>query len=143
MEKTNIVPRWKKRLQVFNLIYDDLLINHKSNKDAVIKNAFENMNFDHFQMQIIEYYYDNYDAIKAKIVEHLQPTWPFERISPITLAIIFCSYSEYYSVNTDKPILIDQSLKTCKTRGVIRDKNFINAILDKLLVSDEKKEIKE
>ena len=51
----NKLPRWKKRLQVFNLIYEDVLENHNTNSQEIIKNAFEKLEFDHFQMKIIEY----------------------------------------------------------------------------------------
>lgn len=136
----NKLPRWKKRLQVFNLIYEDVLENHNTNSQEIIKNAFEKLEFDHFQMKIIEHYFANYEKTVELIKSYLLPTWPYERISPVTRAILLTAYSEYYSVNTDKPVIINEALKTCVTRGVVRDKKFINALLDKILISTSDKQ---
>ena len=137
MNDNNQIPRWKKRLQVFNIIYEDVLDNHRNNQQKVIKNAFEKLDFDFFQMKIIEYYFANYQNMVETIKKYLLPTWPYERISPVTRAIILVAYSEFYSVNTDKAVLINESLKTCDTRGISRDKKFTNAILDRILVSNK------
>ena len=67
----NKLPRWKKRLQVFNLIYEDVLENHNTNSQEIIKNAFEKLEFDHFQMKIIEYYFANYEKAVELIKSYL------------------------------------------------------------------------
>ena len=67
----------------------------------------------------------------------MQPTWPYQRINVLTKAIILSSLSEYYAINTSLAIVIDQALKTCDHRGLVRDKKFINAILDKIIKNEK------
>ena len=129
--------RWKQRIQVLNIIYSDVVSNHTTDKNNVIKQAFEVNNFDYDQIKILEYYYDHYVELEQKIIKRLQPTWPYQRINVLTKVIILSSLSEYYAINTSLAIVIDQALKTCDHRGLIRDKKFINAILDKI-IKDEK-----
>ncbi len=129
--------RWKQRIQVLNIIYSDIVSNHTTDKNNVIKQAFEVNNFDHDQIKVLEYYYDNYVELEQKIIKRLQPTWPYQRINVLTKAIILSSLSEYYAINTSLAIVIDQALKTCDHRGLVRDKKFINAVLDGI-IKDEK-----
>lgn len=129
--------RWKKRIQVLNFIYSDVVSNHTTDMNNVIKQAFEVNNFDHDQIKILEYYYDHYVELEQKIIKRLKPTWPYQRINTLTKAIILSSLSEYYAINTNLAIIIDQALKTCDHRGLIRDKKFINAVLDGI-IKDEK-----
>lgn len=120
-----------------NFIYSDVVSNHTTDMNIVIKQAFEFNNFDHDQIKILEYYYDNYAELEQKIVKRLKPTWPYQRINTLTKAILLCSLSEYYAINTSLAIIIDQALKTCDRRGLVRDKKFINAVLDGI-IKDEK-----
>ena len=120
-----------------NFIYSDVVSNHTTDMNIVIKQAFEFNNFDHDQIKILEYYYDHYAELEQKIVKRLKPTWPYQRINTLTKAIILSSLSEYYAINTNLAIIIDQALKTCDHRGLIRDKKFINAVLDGI-IKDEK-----
>lgn len=129
--------RWKKRIQVLNLIYSDIVSNHTTDKNAVIKQTFKVNNFDHDQIKVLEYYYDHYAELEQKIIKRLKPTWPYQRINPLTKAIILSSLCEYYAIATSLAIVIDQALKTCDHRGLVRDKSFINAILDGI-IKDEK-----
>lgn len=118
-----------------NVIYDDLLTNH-TNTQNLITECFEKMNFSHFQMQIIETYVANYLSQVDGIKQHLKPTWTYERLNPLTLAIIHTALSE--ANFTGRKIIIDQALITCERRGLTQDKKFINAILDKLLPYEQK-----
>lgn len=129
--------RWKKRIQVLNFIYSDVVSSHTTDMNNVIKQVFEVNNFDHDQIKILEYYYDHYVELEQKIIKRLKPTWPYQRINTLTKAIILSSLSEYYAINTNLAIIIDQALKTCDHRGLIRDKKFINAVLDGI-IKDEK-----
>ncbi len=129
--------RWKQRIQVLNIIYSDIVSNHTTDKNNVIKQAFEVNNFDHDQIKVLEYYYDHYVELEQKIIKRLQPTWPYQRINVLTKAIILSSLSEYYAINTSLAIVIDQALKTCDHRGLVRDKKFINAILDKIVKNEK------
>ncbi len=129
--------RWQKRIKVINIVYSDVVSNHTLNKELLLKQAFEIDNFDYEQMKVLQYYFDNQKTLEQKIIKRLKPTWPYQRINTLTKAIILSSLSEYYSLNTSLGIIIDQALKTCSHRGLVRDKKFINAILDRV-IKDEK-----
>lgn len=125
--------QWRKRIDIFNLIYKDLMIETNSSKKELVKNAFEQLNFSVEQMKVLEDYIANFKKYESQIIPLLNPTWPWKRINNTTKAILLLALSEFNSLHTDKPIIIDQALKTCDHRGNIKDKKFINAILDKLL----------
>ncbi len=124
--------QWKKRLDVTNVIFDDLLSNHQNLKELSTI-CFEKLNFDLYQIKIIESYVDNLDNQIKLISENLKDTWTYKRINQLTLAIIHSALSEANLKQVDRKIIIDQALITCNKRGLIKDKKFINAILDKLL----------
>lgn len=125
---------WQKRLLVLNVIYDDIFANHASDKQETLKHLFNEQRFDADQLKIIEHYFDYYQVVDNLIIPLLKPTWTYNRINPLTKAIIQCAYHEFQVKDIDKKILIDQALITCNRRGIVRDKKFINAILDKILV---------
>ncbi len=129
--------RWQKRIKVMNIVYSDVVSNHTLNKELLLKQAFEIDNFDYEQMKVLQYYFDNQKTLEQKIIKRLKPTWPYQRINTLTKAIILSSLSEYYSLNTSLGIIIDQALKTCYHRGLVRDKKFINAMIDRI-IKDEK-----
>ena len=116
-----------------NIIYSDVVVNHTSDKNLVIKQAFENDNFDGNQIKVLEYYFDNYKKFEQEIIKRLNPTWTYQRINVLTKAIILSSLSEFYALDTPISVIIDQALKTCDHRGIIKDKRFINAILDRII----------
>lgn len=131
----NKQTQWKKRIDVLNLIYKDIMSeNSKDVNFDIIKYAFEELNFSYEQMKVIENYVENKDKYKMKLISLLKPTWPYSRVNNLSKSIIFCAMSEWNSIKTDKSIIIDQSIKTCKIRGVIKDKNFIHAAINKLLI---------
>lgn len=129
--------RWQKRIKVMNIVYSDVVSNHTLNKELLLKQAFEIDNFDYEQMKVLQYYFDNQKTLEQKIIKRLKPTWPYQRINTLTKAIILSSLSEYYSLNTSLGVIIDQALKTCCHRGLVRDKKFINAMIDRI-IKDEK-----
>lgn len=129
--------RWQKRIKVMNIVYSDVVSNHTLNKELLLKQAFEIDNFDYEQMKVLQYYFDNQKNLEQKIIKRLKPTWPYQRINTLTKAIILSSLSEYYSLNTSLGVIIDQALKTCCHRGLVRDKKFINAMIDRI-IKDEK-----
>ena len=132
MEQSSKQQRWKKRLGVVNAIYNDFLLEHADINDLV-KTCFEQNNFDHFQSEIIEAYVSNQTKFDELIIANLKPTWPYKRINPLTKAIIHSALAEATLKKVDKKVIIDQALKTCDHRGVVRDKKWINWILDKLI----------
>ncbi len=127
------LPQWKKRLDIVNIIYRDILTNHNSDKLKNKEYAFDSEEFTYNQLKIIENYFQNYDSYKQKIIVLLDESWSWERVNPYTKALIMCAIAEHNAINTKKAIIIDQALKTCDHRGLIKDKKFINAILEKML----------
>ncbi|AIV03771.1 transcription termination factor [Candidatus Malacoplasma girerdii] len=125
---------WQKRLAVLEIIYADIMADHTNDGSKVMSHLFEHENFDVNQLKILEHYFENYQAVDNIIIPMCQPTWRYERISPLTKALIQCAYHEFQTLKTDKAILINEALKTCDKRGEIRDKKFINAILDRILI---------
>ena len=132
MEQSNKQSRWKKRLSVVNAIYEDFVNDH-ADINNLIKDCFEQRNFDHFQIEIIESYVANQKKFDEEVIKLLKPTWPYNRINPLTKAIIQEALAESEIKKVDKKIIIDQALKTCDHRGVIRDKKWINWVLDQLI----------
>lgn len=132
METSNKHARWKKRLSVVNVIYEDFVNDHADINDLV-KVCFEERNFDHFQIEIVESYVTNQTDFDEQIIKLLKPTWTYKRINPLTKAIICEALAESKLQKVDKKVIIDQALKTCDHRGVIRDKKWINWVLDKLI----------
>ena len=127
----NNQARWKKRLSVVNAIYEDF-VNEHAEINNLVKSCFEDRNFDHFQIEIIESYVANQKDFDDQIIKLLKPTWTYKRINPLTKAIIQEALAEGKIKKVDKKVIIDQALKTCDHRGVIRDKKWINWVLDKL-----------
>ncbi|WEK83319.1 MAG: DUF1948 domain-containing protein [Mycoplasma sp.] len=125
---------WQKRVLVLNVIYDDIITNHVSDKNTVLRDIFSNEDFDSEQMKIIEHYFNHYQEVDELVIKLLKPTWTYQRINPLTKAIIQCAYHEFQTKEIAKAIVIDQALITCSRRGITRDKKFINAILDKILI---------
>ena len=56
--ENNKHARWRKRLSVVNAIYEDF-VNEHAEIDNLAKTCFEDRNFDHFQIEIIESYVAN------------------------------------------------------------------------------------
>ena len=131
MEKNN-QQRWKKRIAVVNKIYQDFISDH-AEIDQLVKTCFEEDNFDHFQISIVESYVKNQQEFDNEIIKLLKPTWPYNRINPLTKAILQTALAEAKLKQVDKKIIIDQALKTCDHRGVVKDKKWINWVLDKLI----------
>ena len=127
------LPQWKKRLDIVNIIYRDILTNHNSDKLKNKEYTFDSEEFTYNQLKIIENYFQNYDSYKQKIIVLLDESWSWERVNPYTKALIMCAIAEHNAINTKKAIIIDQALITCDHRGLIKDKKFINAILEKML----------
>ena len=136
MEKNN-QQRWKKRIDVVNKIYQDFVADHVD-IDQLVKTCFEVDNFDHFQISIVESYVKNQKEFDDAIIKLLKPTWPYNRINPLTKAILQTALAEAKLKQVDKKVIIDQALKTCDHRGVVKDKKWINWVLDKLIENDTK-----
>ena len=132
MEVQNKHTRWMQRIAVVNAIYEDYVNDHIEINNMV-KVCFEERNFEHFQIEIIESYVLNQKNVDEEIIKLLKPTWTYKRINPLTKAIITEALAESKLKKVDKKVIIDQALKTCDHRGVIRDKKWINWVLDQLI----------
>ena len=124
--------QWEKRVDVFLFTYS-CLMNKKTNS-AILKEAYEEKEFDANQMKIIEYYLANKDKIIELIAKNLSKTWTIDRLPETVIALLASSYCEFYAIKTDKKIIIDQALITANRYINTKIKSFINAILDKILI---------
>ncbi len=124
--------QWEKRVDVFLFTYS-CLMNKKTNS-AILKEAYEEKEFDANQMKIIEYYLANKDKIIELIAKNLSKTWTIDRLPETVIALLVSSYCEFYAIKTDKKIIIDQALITANRYINTKIKSFINAILDKILI---------
>ncbi|MDE6473005.1 MAG: transcription antitermination protein NusB [Ureaplasma sp.] len=126
-----IKSQWMKRVNVTQLIYSYLIFPIRSNK--FIEICLDNYNFDANQIKIIEYFLTNKSEIEKQVNKYVKAGWNFERLNTVDQAIIYCAISEKNTLNTDKNIIIDESVKTAKNFSDIDSYEFINAILDKIL----------
>lgn len=114
-------------------IYSSLI---KSLRGDELKQDFfnaDNYEFDANQLKILEYYADNKEEIVKLFSSHLGVNWTWDRIAPMTQAILIVAYCEVKAINQDIAVAIDQALITAERYGQLDSKKFINAILDKVL----------
>jgi N utilization substance protein B len=130
--------QWEKRVNVFQYIYSLIVINDFDRN--ISKAAYESEDFDVDQLKTIEYFINNRQEIITKISDNLNPNWTYDRISGVDKALLITAYAEYKALGTHKNILIDQTLITAKRYTELQSTGYINAILDKILVTDEKQE---
>ena len=102
--------RWAQRVEVVNVIYQDILTNHTNKKSNVLSQCFEVLNFNQDQMKIIEQYFIDWQETDKQVIALLKPTWPYSRMNALTKAIIHVAVSESHILDTPKSILIDQAL---------------------------------
>lgn len=124
--------QWKKRVEVFRFIYSVLMADYT--KDQIVRESFENYEFDEKQLLVIEYFAENKDEIITKISDNLSETWEWNRIPLVVSSIIIAAYCERKAINIDKPIVIDQAVINAKKYGDKNSYKFVNAILDKILI---------
>ncbi|MDE5599686.1 MAG: transcription antitermination protein NusB [Ureaplasma sp.] len=120
-----------KRVNVMQLIYSYLIFPIRNNK--FIEVCIEHYNFDADQIKIIEYFLSNKQAIENLVNKYIKQGWSFERLNTVEQAILYCAISEKNVLNTDKNIIIDESIKTAKNFCDEDSFEFINAVLDKII----------
>lgn len=98
--------------------------------------AYENI--DIFAREIFIKALLNKDEIVSTVEEHLN-RWTFDRLNMIAQAIFLLALSECnYSKLTEKAIVINCSIDLAKKYLDAKDYRYINAVLDKVLNSDNK-----
>lgn len=132
---------WKKRVNFFRLVYAYLQTHKDANEliqDAELINPNEN-GVD--QKALLDDVISHYDEYATEVAKYLKPGWTFDRINDIEKALFLCALAEFNVLHTDKKVIIDQAIITCKKYDNLQAYKFVNAILDKLLVvhlDDEK-----
>lgn len=122
------MKQWEKRVVSFEIIYSFLMREKIPNDyNEYILSANEDIK------KIIEYFVANFEEIKKKVVPFIKEGWSWERLHVVDRAIICNAICESNVFNTDKKIIIDQSIKTAKNFSDINSYKFINSILDKIL----------
>lgn len=124
---------WKKRVNLFRLIYAFLQTNNS--EQEIINNIDEDeISGETFveQRNILKNIIDNFDKYKEIINNNLR-NWSFDRISDVDKALFLCALGEYNVLHTNKRIIIDQTLITAKRYSNPSAYKYINAILDKIL----------
>ena len=124
---------WKKRVNLFRLIYAFLQTNNS--EQEIINNIDDDeISGETFveQRKILKNIIDNFDKYKEIINNNLRK-WSFDRISDVDKALFLCALGEYNVLHTHKRIIIDQTLITAKRYTNPNAYKYINAILDKIL----------
>lgn len=125
---------WKKRVNFFRLVYAYLQTHKDASQliqDAELINPNEN-GVD--QKALLENVISNYDSYTVEVAKYLKPGWTFDRINDIEKALFLCALAEFNVLHTNKKVIIDQTIITCKKYDSMNAYRFVNAILDKLLV---------
>lgn len=129
----NKKTQWQKRVDTTQYIYSSLA---KTLTGDELKTDFynaDNYDFDLNQIKLLEYYANNQKEIIKLLSSKLGKNWTWERIPPMTQAILITCYCEFKANDTPKAVAIDQALVTADKYGQLDQKKFINAILDKIL----------
>lgn len=124
---------WKKRVNLFRLIYAFLQTNNS--EQEIINNIDDDeISGETFveQRNILKNIIDNFDKYKEIVNNNLR-NWSFDRISDVDKALFLCALGEYNVLHTNKRIIIDQTLITAKRYSNPSAYKYINAILDKIL----------
>lgn len=126
------MTQWEKRVDLFKYIYTCLI--HEYNSEEIKMNHIEHSyDFEASYLKVIEYIAINFDDIKTKIINNINKTWTWERLSYVDRSIMLCSVAEFVVLEIPKNIIIDQSLITAKNYNIDDSYKYINAILEKIL----------
>lgn len=126
-----VKTQWQKRVDVTQYIFSCLIKQLNTNE---INENILNYNFDANQLKVIEYFRDNFEFIKKNISDNLKKTWTWDRLSIMEQSIMIVAFCEFKILKREKAIAIDQALVTADKYGQLKEKKFINAILDKILI---------
>lgn len=138
-EMTRTAQREKVMQSLYNLFFS---LDYKIDYDAttLINDIFQVDDFSLIPLYAQKLYVtslDNYDEIK-KIVSSNLNNWQFERISPLSRAILFLAIAEgKYLKETPKAIVINEAIKLAKVYLTQADYKFVNSLLDKVIENYE------
>lgn len=81
----------------------------------------------------------NLPVIIEEFNKHMRK-WTFDRLNRVEQAILIMSFAHYYYVEpeVDKKVVIDIAIKLSKTYLAPADYKFVNAILDNVLIPENK-----
>lgn len=124
---------WARRVAVFEYIFSCLAKNEQDPK-AIINELKTFPDIDLWQIKIVTYFSYNLNKTIAKIQSlTTKSKWSYEQMDLILKAIIHEVYNERLAHQTDKAILIDQSLITMDHYGEPKLKKILHAIIDKII----------
>ena len=125
---------WKKRVNFFRLVYA-YLQTHKTASELIQDAELVNPNEAGVDQQaLLENVITHYDEYVNEVTKYLKTGWTFDRINDVEKALFLCALAEFNVLHTDKKVIIDQTIITCKKYDNLNSYKFVNAILDKLLV---------
>lgn len=123
--------QWQKRVDVTQYIYS-CLVKGLTTADEIKADVLK-YTLDANQLKLIEYFADNQEEITKLITGYLKENWSWERLAYMQRSIMIVAYCETIVLKTPKAVAIDQALVTANKYGQLKEKGFINAVLDKLL----------
>lgn len=126
-----VIPQWERRVKIVKFIYSCLM--KSENALEAKKEAFNKYDFQADQLQVIEYFLNNKENIIKTIETTMSEAWKFDRLNYVDQAILLEAYSEKFTWNTEKAVLIDQSVITAKKYSDTSSYKYINAVLEKVL----------
>ncbi len=104
-------------------------------KDTFIKNLFENSEFNFvntFAQELLENTIDQKEQLIAKINTHLKEGWTFDRLQSQDQALLLMASYELLNTDTNKAIVINETIEIAKLYSYSQSIIFINAVIDKI-----------
>ncbi|AXE60884.1 transcription antitermination protein NusB [[Mycoplasma] phocae] len=124
-DKVNfLLKNYERRVKIITYIYQFELFNKKISCEEI----FKNNDLDKWEvatLELIEQKYDTFIKIANKFIDK---NWEWQRILPLTRAIII--FGEYELLSKDSKIVINEMVNIAKIFIPNDDYKFINKILD-------------
>ncbi|TPI01139.1 transcription antitermination factor NusB [Mycoplasma struthionis] len=114
----------KFRINIITIIYQAELFNEKIDSNEI----FKNQDLSASELKVIEEIALDYDRFIKVSKSLISAEWEWERISPLTRAIII--YGEYEMLHNDKLVVINEMVKITKNYVPNNDYKFVNKVLD-------------
>lgn len=133
MKKPKLLPQWRKRLNIVEAIFSDLIFayDQKQYYERVIKPD----NWSDFEKLTLFYYLEHKGELQKAISSLLREDWTLDRICKTTLAILLEAIAEYQTFQTPIKVLIHQAIVSCQRISEYKDYKFVNYILDRYFKS--------
>ncbi|MGL4342958.1 MAG: transcription antitermination protein NusB [Metamycoplasmataceae bacterium] len=126
MKNNSLSKRRKKRIQLVEIIYQYELLEKKIDTNII----FEEFNIDEFQLKIIKILEKNYENILKIMNKFIDQTWTWNRISPLTKAILLLGSSELFIL--EKKIVFNEYVEITKYYNPDDSYKFVNIMLEKV-----------